>query len=66
MVNRVQDTVGAGDSFVGAFAYLYTSGLPMAEAMRRACLIASVSVTRAGTQSAYPSAEELPSELLVK
>jgi sugar/nucleoside kinase (ribokinase family) len=34
--------------------------------MRRACLIASVSVTRAGTQSAYPSAEELPSELLVK
>lgn len=58
------DTVGAGDSFVGAFAHLYTSGLPMAEAMRRACQIASISVTRAGTQSAYPMASEVPSELL--
>ena len=35
-----------------------------AEAMRRACLVASISVTRAGTQSAYPAAEEVPSELL--
>lgn len=58
------DTVGAGDSFVGAFSHLYTSGLPMAEAMRRACLIASISVTRAGTQSAYPVASEVPGELL--
>lgn len=58
------DTVGAGDSFVGAFAHLYTSGLPMAEAMRRACLIASISVTRAGTQSAYPTAGEVPAELM--
>ena len=58
------DTVGAGDSFVGAFAHLYTSGLPMAEAMRRACLIASIGVTRAGTQSAYPTASEVPNELL--
>ena len=56
--------MGAGDSFVGAFAHLYTSGLPIAEAMRRACLVASISVTRAGTQSAYPAAEEVPSELL--
>ena len=60
----VVDTVGAGDSFVGAFSHLYTSGLPMADAMRRACLIASISVTRAGTQSAYPMASEVPGELL--
>jgi ribokinase len=53
------DTVGAGDCFVGAFSYLYTSGLPMVESMRRACKIASISVTRAGTQSAYPTREEI-------
>ena len=58
------DTVGAGDSFVGAFSHLYTSGLPMEQAMRRACLIASISVTRAGTQSAYPDAADLPAGLL--
>ena len=53
------DTVGAGDCFVGAFSYFYTSGLPMVESMRRACQVASISVTRAGTQSAYPSRKEV-------
>jgi sugar/nucleoside kinase (ribokinase family) len=30
----------------------------MEEAMRRACLVASVSVTRAGTMGSYPSRDE--------
>ena len=61
---KAVDTVGAGDAFVGAFSRLFTAGLPMEEAMRRACLIASISVTRAGTQSAYPMADEVPPALL--
>jgi len=52
------DTVGAGDCFCGAFAHFFTEGLPVAEAMRRACMVASISVTRAGTQSSYPTLEE--------
>ena len=54
------DTVGAGDCFCGAFAHFYTSeDLDMAEAIRRACLTASISVTRAGTMSSYPSKSEV-------
>lgn len=55
------DTIGAGDCFAGSFAYFHcVAGLPMVEAMERACQVASISVTKAGTQSAYPSIADLP------
>jgi len=52
------DTVGAGDCFVGAFAHFFTEGHPIPEAIRRACLVATISVTRTGTMASYPSLEE--------
>ena len=52
------DTTGAGDSFVGAFSYALASGLSEAESIRLGCLCASESVTRLGTQSSYPTAEQ--------
>lgn len=57
------DTTGAGDSFVGAFAYALSSGFNETRAIQLGCLCASQSVTRLGTQTSYPTAEQA-SELI--
>ncbi len=51
------DTTGAGDAFVGSFAYALSIGLPEAAALALGCACASDSVTRLGTQSSYPTPE---------
>lgn len=48
------DTTGAGDAFVGAFAFGLASGHGPLDAARFGCAAASDSVTRIGTQSSYP------------
>ena len=52
----VVDTTGAGDAFVGSLAFFLSSqpGLGLAEAVARSCRLASISVTKAGTQASYP------------
>jgi ribokinase len=59
--NEVQaiDTTGAGDCFIGAFSYALGSGSDPHNAAQFACRIASISVTRKGAQSSYPSAAEI-------
>lgn len=52
------DTTGAGDAFVGSFAYALSIGLPEDAALALGCACASDSVTRLGTQSSYPTPEE--------
>ena len=52
------DTTGAGDSFVGAFAFAIASGFSEAQAIQLGCLCASKGVTRRGTQSSYPTVDE--------
>jgi ribokinase len=52
------DTTGAGDAFVGSFAYALSIGLPEAAALALGCACASDSVTRLGTQTSYPTPEE--------
>jgi ribokinase len=47
------DTTGAGDAFVGAFAYGIGSGLTKMEALQLGIDKASDSVTRNGTQSSF-------------
>ncbi|MEQ3549037.1 ribokinase [Pseudonocardia nematodicida] len=47
------DTTGAGDAFVGVFAAELAGGRTPAEAARRACTAAGLSVTTAGTQSSF-------------
>jgi ribokinase len=61
---KALDSTGAGDAFVGSLAYFLAAGKPLSEAMRRANHIAAISVQAAGTQTSFPTAAELPRELL--
>lgn len=54
------DTTGAGDAFTAALAVSLAEGLPMREAARRASWVAAITVTRPGTQTAFPHRAELP------
>jgi ribokinase len=51
------DTTGAGDAFVGAFAYGLAAGLDELAAVRLGIACASDSVTRTGTQSSFATRE---------
>ena len=53
------DTTGAGDAFVGSFAFALASGKDPLEAMKFGIKIASFSVTRKGAQSSYPDQTEI-------
>ena len=54
---KAVDTTGAGDAFVGAFAFGLAAGLGELAAVRLGIACASDSVTRAGTQSSFASRE---------
>lgn len=47
------DTTGAGDSFLGSFAYCLSKGKDYIESARIACITASISVTGIGAQGSY-------------
>jgi ribokinase len=55
------DPTAAGDAFVGTLAVALASGEPTAQAARRACVVAALTVTRPGAQSSFPSREEIAS-----
>jgi len=57
-VNAV-DTTGAGDAFVGVFAFGLASGKSPEDAMKLGIKVATMSVTRKGAQSSYPSQAEI-------
>ena len=66
-VKSVVDTTGAGDAFVGAFAYFRFCHSPqpaLGECIRRACAVASISVQKPGTQVSFPTRAEVPNSLL--
>jgi ribokinase len=48
------DTVGAGDTFVGALAVALAAGVPPSEALRAAAAAGAAAVTRHGAQAAMP------------
>ena len=60
---KALDTTGAGDAFVGSLAYFLASGKSLTEAIQRANRIAAVSVQSSGTQTSFPEAKDLPSEI---
>jgi ribokinase len=62
----VVDSVGAGDCFLGAFAYYLSCGVALHAAMKLAVEVASISVTAKGTQMSYPSRDALPEHLRVE
>jgi ribokinase len=53
------DTVGAGDTFVGALSADLGAGTSLDEAVRRAVVAAALSTTRAGARGGMPTRSEL-------
>lgn len=53
------DTVGAGDTFVGAFTVAYAGGAPIQAAIERACAASALSTLKLGAQSGMPTAAEV-------
>lgn len=61
---KAVDSTGAGDAYVGSLAYFLGLGKPLLEAAQRAGRIATRSVLKPGTQTSFPSRNEVQ-ELLV-
>lgn len=57
-INAIEST-GAGDSYIGAFAYGIIHGMKEQEACRFAARVAAVTVTKIGTWDAMPYLNEL-------
>jgi ribokinase len=53
------DTVGAGDTFVGALAVSLAAGVPAPEAVRAAAAAGAAAVTRQGAQTAMPDTSDI-------
>ena len=53
------DTVGAGDTFVGAFIVSYASGKSVADSLELACAASALSTLKLGAQSGMPTASEV-------
>ncbi|MFC4454072.1 ribokinase [Deinococcus sonorensis] len=60
---QVQDTTGAGDTYVGVLAAALHDGKALAEAMRRASVAAALACTRPGAQPSMPTRAELDAAL---
>jgi ribokinase len=56
---RALDSTGAGDAFVGSLACFLAEGCGLIDAARMAGTVATQSVLRPGTQSSFPSREEV-------
>lgn len=53
------DTVGAGDTFVGAFVVAYASGKSISDSLDVACAASALSTLKLGAQSGMPNFEEV-------
>ena len=56
---KAVDTVGAGDTFVGALAVALAAGVPPAEAVRAAAAAGATAATRHGAQAGMPRAADI-------
>ena len=55
----VVETTGAGDAFNGGFAAALAEGVEPLQAVRFACAVAGISVTRPGTAPSMPTLQEV-------
>jgi len=55
----VVDTVGAGDAYIGAFAYCLSNGKDLISACKYANIVAALSVTKSGAQGGMPTSIEV-------
>jgi len=58
-VDKVVDTTGAGDCYLGSLGYFLSRGEDVKSSMTKASKIATQSVTRKGTQSSFPLSSEI-------
>jgi ribokinase len=58
-VVQAVDTTGAGDAFIGSLAYFLGMKRPLRDAVERAVGIATQSVLKRGTQTSFPTREEV-------
>lgn len=56
---KAVDTVGAGDTFIGAFVTRLVDGAGPREAARFGCAAAAIAVTRRGAQASIPNRREV-------
>jgi ribokinase len=56
---RAVDPTGAGDAFIGALGVFLGRGELLPDAARRASAVAALAVSRPGTQTAFPSRDEV-------
>ena len=56
---EAMDTVGAGDTFVGAFVVAYASGKTIPDSLDLACAASALSTLKLGAQSGMPTASEV-------
>jgi ribokinase len=56
---KAVDTVGAGDTFIGAFVVKLVEGATPHDAARFGCAAAAIAVTRRGAQASIPSRAEV-------
>ena len=56
---EVTETTGAGDSFIGAFAYKLLNDSSYKEAAEFASLVSSITVTKIGAQDSMPTYEDV-------
>jgi len=61
---KAVDSTGAGDAYIGSLAFFIASGKPLEIAMKKANDVAAMSVQLSGTQTSFPSAKDLPTELI--
>ncbi|MFO1092403.1 MAG: ribokinase [Planctomycetaceae bacterium] len=57
------DTTGAGDAYTAALAVSLGCGLELRQAARRASVVAAITVTRVGTQTAFPHGSEVEEQI---
>ncbi|MFK9092132.1 ribokinase [Bacillus salipaludis] len=60
------DTTGAGDAFIGCFAHYFVQNNDVLLAIKMATAFAALSVTKRGTQSSYPSIDEVENFMNVR
>lgn len=53
------DTVGAGDTFVGAFMVAFAGGGDVSTSLHRACVASALSTLKLGAQSGMPTADQV-------
>ena len=59
---QTKDTTGAGDAFIGSFATFLAEGVPEKQAISQACLYASLSTTKVGTQKSFLNRTEFEAQ----